>query len=201
MLWTCSKRAGATPPYPNRSGRRCWSTGMRLLTACRCSMEMSASSCPDPLAALRDDHSPGVHHHAVTVTGSLARRRGAPLTAGRHVAAVLDGPGAQQRFPVVDAGGGGESGRYDQDMGALQSQSPVEFWKAQVVADAETEAHPLAIHRHHGISGRDHRRLVVGGAIGKTYVEEVDLAVASDLFATAVEHHAGVVAGPSPFVR
>jgi len=59
----------------------------------------------------------------------------AGLSGGEHETLILDSAGAYEYFPMSFSGGSSE-GRGDADyVGACICQQPVEFGKAQIVAD------------------------------------------------------------------
>src|SRR5881394_2053344 len=89
------------------------------------------------IGALGDDRAPGIDHHAVSVSAPPAGMRSA-LRRRNHVGLVLDGAGAQQRFPVRLPGRHGESRRHEEYV-AL-AETAIELGKTHVVANREPEA-------------------------------------------------------------
>ena len=88
--------------------------------------------------------APGIRHQAVAVA-LLAPCPRAPLAAGGHVAAVLDGAGADERLPVIHPGGDGEGGRQQEELGARLGQGPEQLGEAEVVADGQAGDDAVAV--------------------------------------------------------
>ena len=99
-----------------------------------------------PVGGAGDDIAPGVDDHGVGI--GLELGLDPALGWGHHIAAVLNGAGAQNGLPVVLARGHGEVGGGHQNLGPLQSHDPVQLGEADVVADGQAQtAHLAGVHR------------------------------------------------------
>jgi hypothetical protein len=81
-----------------------------------------------------------------------------------------------------------ESGRQHQHLCAAQRQCLEQLRKAQVVADRAADGDALAVIGDNLAAGQHCGALLVANAVRTGDVEHVDLAVARDLLALAVEH-------------
>jgi hypothetical protein len=94
---------------------------------------------------------------------------------------------------VVLAGLHGEGGGHRDHLGAFLRQRLEQVGKTQVVADRATDGDPLAVVGDDRIARLDRRAFPIGGSVRGRHVEEVNLAVAGDLGAIAVEDDRRVV--------
>ena len=143
---------------------------------------------------LGEDRSPRIDDHRAPV-GPLAPRLLPEVAGADQVALVLHRPGAQQKLPVVAAGGERERGRHHQQLGPAQREDPVQLGEAQVVTDAQADGPALHVHRHDLLPRILHVGLTVNVA-GDVNVEEVDLPVGREDIATRAHHHARVRQAP-----
>ena len=145
-----------------------------------------------PLPALRRDHAPRVHDHAVAVAASLVVVS-AGLRRGHHVALGLYGPGPQQRLPVRHARVHGEGGGEGEDLRPGRRQRLALLREPEVVTHAEAEA---AERRGHG--GREAGAGPHVGALTQRHrardvdIEQVGLVVGGHDVARAADHQVRV---------
>ena len=111
--------------------------------------------------------------------GSPLPSRCLPQVAGRREPALgLDRPAADQRLPVVLAGGQGEGAGQEDDLGALFAQLPEQVGEADVVADRAADLDAVGFVGDDLIAGAVAVAFAVAGAVGGDDVEQVHLAVA-----------------------
>ena len=118
----------------------------------------------------------------------------AALRGCEHEGRVLDRARAHQHVPVRLAGLLGEGRRDRQERRAGLGERAVERRKAQVVADGHAEPAPWQIGDHRKIAGTIVARLAIALAVGEVDVEHVDLVVARDDLAPAIDQE-GTVRG------
>ncbi len=137
-------------------------------------------------AAFGEDAAPRIDHERMA-EGLAAVLMPAALRSGEHEAAVFDRAGAQQHVPMRFAGLAGECRRDGEERSAGFGQRPIERREAQIVADGEAEPAPGQV----GDDRQFARPVIVGFAIalaaGEIDVEHVDLVVARDHVALAVD--------------
>src|SRR5262245_61727955 len=104
-------------------------------------------------AAFGKDLTPRRYDQAVAI-GFPTALVPARLRGGQDKAAVFDGPRAKQHVPVRLAGGPGEGGGNSQKIGTGLGQGAIELWKAQVIANRETQDPPRQLSHHTLIAGR-----------------------------------------------
>ena len=139
--------------------------------------------------------APGVGDQGMAIGLALLVADGerAGLGAGADVSFGLDRPRSQQHLPVVLAGLHGEGGGKRDDLGALFRQRLEEVGKAKVVADRAADGDAFAVVGDDLVARLHRRAFLVSRAVGRGDVEEMDLAIASDLLALTVEDDRGVV--------
>ena len=86
-----------------------------------------------------------------------------------------------------------ERRRQRDDLGALCRQGLEQIGETQVVADRAADSDAFAIVGDDCVASLHRLALPVGSAVRRGDVEEMDLAIARDLLAFAVEDDAGVV--------
>ena len=102
----------------------------------------------------------------------------AGLGRGQHVAAGLDGAGAQQRFPMRGAGDGAERGGNRQDLRARRGQGAIQMRKANVIADRQAQNAKGGLGQHGAVARADGRGFAKGLGLRDLHVEQVDLVIA-----------------------
>src|SRR5258707_11712307 len=110
-----------------------------------------------------------------------------PLCGCEDVAAVLDGARADQHMPVRLAGLLGKSGRDRDERGTGLRQRAVERRETQVVADRQAEPAPGQVGHDGAFARTETARLPIALATREIDVEHVDLVVARDDLARAVD--------------
>src|SRR5256885_2171221 len=144
---------------------------------------MARTPTPCPMV----DLAPRVDDHAVPVSTAAARMHPA-LSRRNDVRLVLDGAGAQQRFPVSGTGGHGE-GRGNEH-GVEIAELAIELGKAHIVANRQREAPEGALHRDRALARLERARLVVA-LVARLEAEQMHFVVACHPPPGIVEHQAG----------
>ncbi len=94
---------------------------------------------------------------------------------------------------MIHPGGNGEGRREKEHLGPRLGKGAEQLGEAQVVADGQAHDDAFAVEHGDPVPGGYRLRFQIPGAVGQHDVEEVELAVAGDLIAGAVEDDAGVV--------
>src|SRR5882757_5061276 len=84
-----------------------------------------------------EDDTPGVDDRRATVRVEV-RRSLADLAGSEDEDGVLDRPGAEEDFPMVAAGDGGEGGGNGDQAGTADGEDPVQLGEAKVVTDGKS---------------------------------------------------------------
>ena len=139
--------------------------------------------------------APGIgdERMAIGVPLLVADGERAGLGAGADIGLGFDRAGAQEHLPMVLAGLHREGGGHRDHLGALFRQRLKKIGKTQVVADRAADRDAFAIVGDDLVARLHRRALLVGGAVGRHDVEQVDLAVAGDLLALAIKDDRRVV--------
>ncbi len=143
------------------------------------------------VAALGDDAAPGIDHERVTV-GLAAVLMLAALRGREDEGAVLDGAGAVEHVPMGFAGLLRERRGDGEKRGARLRQRAIERGEAQVVANREAEPAPWQVGGHGDLAGPVVAGFAIALAAGEIDVEHVDLVVARDDLAAAVDQERAV---------
>ena len=137
---------------------------------------------------------PGIDHHRISI--GRKRRFLSRLPTGRDVAAILDGPGPQERLPVRLSRLPGKICRDQDHLCSGPRHQAEHLTEAQIIADGKPQickARP----GHYDLLPRLYPvRLPVCRPLGDLYVEHVDLPVTGDHLSRGIEQEAGVKGPP-----
>ncbi len=111
----------------------------------------------------------------------------APLRSGEYEAAVFDRAGALQNMPMRFAGLPGKGRRDGEERGAGFGKRAIERREAQIVTDGEAESAPRQVGDDRQFAGPVIVGFAVTLAAGEIDIEHVDLVVACDHVALAVD--------------
>jgi hypothetical protein len=90
--------------------------------------------------------SPGIYDHAPAET-QVGRRMTSPLTGSGNPAKVLNGPCAQEQFPVVASGLQGEGRGHQDNLDPLIGQAAEKLREPQVIAGAHAKSDIIDLER------------------------------------------------------
>ena len=111
---------------------------------------------PLPVTSVGEDDPPRVDDEAVPIALSLSRSiMVSPLPGGEYIALGLDRSSAEERMPVIFSGRRRECGGDKEQLGTLITERAVEFWEAEVIADAEPEAAEGGVDGHNLVASDD----------------------------------------------
>ena len=171
--------------------RPCCSEGILARAAATSAGSISGQHHARLGAAFGEDAAPGIDHQrmaeglaAVLVLAALRRRE--------HEGAVLDRARADEHMPMRLAGLSGEGRRNRQERAAGLGERAVERREAQVVADGQAEPAPRQVGGDGDLARPVVARLAIALAVGEIDVEHVDLVVARDDLALAVDQERAV---------
>src|SRR5437588_10863576 len=111
----------------------------------------------------------------------------AALGRSQHKASVLDGAGPDEHMPVRLARLPRECGGYGKERCSCFRQRAVERREAQVVADRQAEPSPRQIRDDAKVAGTETARFAIALTAGEIDIEHVDLIIAGDDLAVAVD--------------
>ena len=137
------------------------------------------------------DVSPRIDNHRLTeagATGVVATELG-----GRDdVALVLDGTGAQKRFPMNLSGGNRKSRGHEEHFRAGKRVRAIKLGKPKVIADAQPHDVAQETRGDDVLARLDIARLLKGMLFIDVDVEQMHLVVASHQLAVGIENQAGI---------
>ena len=133
--------------------------------------------------------APRIDHDRVPVRPAtfLGAAPRSPLRGRQDEALLLDRPRSQQHLPVRATGHLRERRRHADDLRAERHQPAVELGEPDVVADREPDAPQVGVVRDELLSRGEERGLAQRWLAGQVDIEQVDLAIARDDLAVAIE--------------
>src|SRR5712691_3619283 len=146
---------------------------------------------PDFLAAIGQHLAPRIDDQRMAVALAPGRVL-APLRRREDKAAILNRAGAQQHMPVRPAGRYREHRRYGEEIGSGLRQRAIEVREAHIVADTHAEPAPRRLGDDRPAPGTIGVALAIALAAWQVDVEHVDLVVARDDLARAIDEERAV---------